>query len=74
LRVIRAVAAGPSWRAELCLHPEFEFAGVGVWGAQQFGFVYSLPEIARLIGRAARLAEANCRFVSGARPAQASVT
>jgi hypothetical protein len=28
------------------------------------GFVYSLPEIARLIGRAARLAEANARFVS----------
>ena len=26
------------------------------------GFVYSLPEIARLIGRAARLAEANARF------------
>jgi hypothetical protein len=30
------------------------------------GFVYSLPEIARLIGRAARLAEANFRFVGGA--------
>jgi hypothetical protein len=28
------------------------------------GFVYSLPEIARLIGRAARLAEANARFLS----------
>jgi hypothetical protein len=28
------------------------------------GFVYSLPEIARLIGRAARLAEANARFVT----------
>jgi hypothetical protein len=28
------------------------------------GFVYSLPEIARLIGRAARLAEANARFMS----------
>ena len=28
------------------------------------GFVYSLPEIARLIGRAARLAEANARFAS----------
>ncbi len=27
------------------------------------GFVYSLPEIARLIGRAARLAEANARFL-----------
>jgi hypothetical protein len=26
------------------------------------GFVFSLPEIARLIGRAARLAEANARF------------
>ena len=26
------------------------------------GFVYSLPEIARLIGRAARVAEANARF------------
>ncbi|MGA7237511.1 MAG: hypothetical protein WBY44_17625, partial [Bryobacteraceae bacterium] len=26
------------------------------------GFVYSLPEVARLIGRAARLAEANARF------------
>jgi hypothetical protein len=30
------------------------------------GFVYSLPEIARLIGRAARLAEANARFVGPA--------
>ena len=30
------------------------------------GFVYSLPEIARLIGRAARLAEANARFVEAA--------
>ena len=30
------------------------------------GFVYSLPEIARLIGRAARLAEANARFLSAA--------
>jgi hypothetical protein len=30
------------------------------------GFVYSLPEIARLIGRAARLAEANARFVGQA--------
>ncbi len=30
------------------------------------GFVYSLPEIARLIGRAARLAEANARFVAAA--------
>ena len=40
-----------------------------------WGFVYSLPEIARLIGRAARLAEANFRFVSGAvPPAQAGVT
>ncbi len=28
------------------------------------GFVYSLPEIARLIGRAARLAEANARFLA----------
>jgi hypothetical protein len=28
------------------------------------GFVYSLPDIARLIGRAARLAEANARFVA----------
>ena len=28
------------------------------------GFVYSLPEIARLVGRAARLAEANARFVA----------
>ena len=27
------------------------------------GFVFSLPEIARLIGRAARLAEANARFI-----------
>ena len=30
------------------------------------GFVYSLPEIARLIGRAARLAEANTRFMAAA--------
>jgi hypothetical protein len=30
------------------------------------GFVYSLPEIARLIGRAARLAEANARFMAAA--------
>ena len=30
------------------------------------GFVYALPEIARLIGRAARLAEANARFMSAA--------
>ncbi len=30
------------------------------------GFVYSLPEIARLIGRAARLAEANARFLAAA--------
>ena len=30
------------------------------------GFVYSLPEIARLIGRAARLAEANARFSAAA--------
>jgi hypothetical protein len=30
------------------------------------GFVYSLPEIARLIGRAARLAEANARFAVAA--------
>ena len=30
------------------------------------GFVYSLPEIARLIGRAARLAEANARFGAAA--------
>ena len=29
------------------------------------GFVYSLPEVARLIGRAAALAEANSRFVVG---------
>jgi hypothetical protein len=28
------------------------------------GFAYSLPEIARLIGRAARLAEANARFAA----------
>ena len=28
------------------------------------GFVYSLPEIARLIGRAARVAEANARFMA----------
>jgi hypothetical protein len=30
------------------------------------GFVFSLPEIARLIGRAARLAEANARFMPAA--------
>ncbi len=30
------------------------------------GFVYSLPEIARLIGRAARIAEANARFGAAA--------
>jgi hypothetical protein len=30
------------------------------------GFVYSLPEIARLIGRAARVAEANARFGAAA--------
>jgi hypothetical protein len=30
------------------------------------GFVYSLPEIARIVGRAARLAEANARFTAAA--------
>ena len=39
-----------------------DFPSPGLCG----GFVYSLPEIARLIGRAARLAEANARFVEAA--------